>query len=78
MKSRIKIYSTIGIILALILIVWYATKPDTQSSTTITAPVKKGNFVISVSTTGELEAKSSEKKSSALHRQGFAKRVYGN
>jgi len=61
MKSRIKIYSTIGVILALILIVWYATKTDTQSSTTITAPVKKGNFVISVSTTGELEAKNSEK-----------------
>ena len=61
MKSRIKIYSTIGAILALILIVWYATKTDTQSSTTITAPVKKGNFIISVSTTGELEAKSSEK-----------------
>lgn len=61
MKSRIKIYSTIGVILALILIVWYATKTDTQSSTVITAPVKKGNFVISVSTTGELEAKSSEK-----------------
>ena len=60
MKSRIKIYSTIGVILALIVIVWYATKTDTQGSTIITSPVKKGNFVISVSTTGELEAKSSE------------------
>ncbi|MBU1369644.1 MAG: HlyD family efflux transporter periplasmic adaptor subunit [Bacteroidetes bacterium] len=61
MKSRVKIYISLGVILALILITWYATRTDTDSSLIITAPVKKGNFVISVSTTGELEAKSSEK-----------------
>jgi multidrug efflux pump subunit AcrA (membrane-fusion protein) len=61
MKSRKKIYLSIAAILALILITWYATRPELESGAVIETTVKKGPFIISVTTTGELEAKSSEK-----------------
>jgi multidrug efflux pump subunit AcrA (membrane-fusion protein) len=61
MKSRMKINLSIAAILALILITWYATRPELESGAIIESTVKKGPFVISVTTTGELEAKSSEK-----------------
>ncbi|MBS4060081.1 MAG: HlyD family secretion protein [Bacteroidetes bacterium] len=60
MKNR-KIFITIGVIVAMILAVWYFTRPAKNTSIVIEAPVKKGLFIISVTTTGELEAKSSEK-----------------
>lgn len=60
MKSRMKIYLSIAVILALILITWYATRPELESGAVIETTVKKGPFIISVTTTGELEAKSSE------------------
>ncbi|MGE4540937.1 MAG: HlyD family secretion protein, partial [Bacteroidales bacterium] len=55
-----KIYLSIAVILALILITWYATRPELESGAVIETTVKKGPFIISVTTTGELEAKSSE------------------
>lgn len=61
MKTKQKIYLSISVLIALILITWYATKPKLDEGVVIEAPVKKGLFVISVTTTGELEAKSSEK-----------------
>jgi HlyD family secretion protein len=42
-------------------IVWYFAKPATTASTSLEVATKRGLFVISVTTTGELEAKSSEK-----------------
>lgn len=47
--------------IVLIAIIWYFAKPDKALSTTMEVDVKRGLFVISVTTTGELEAKSSEK-----------------
>jgi HlyD family secretion protein len=60
MKNR-KIFITVGIIIAMILLAWYFTRPAKNTSTIIESPVKSGLFIISVTTTGELEAKSSEK-----------------
>jgi len=46
--------------LALIVIVWYFTRKDPTKVESVKVPVKFGQFIVDVSTTGELEAKSSE------------------
>jgi hypothetical protein len=61
MKSKRKIYIIVGVVLAMLLLVWLFFRPKSDSSVQIKATVKKGNFVISVTTTGDLEAKKSEK-----------------
>lgn len=48
-------------ILVLILATWYFTKPSDDQSQTIKTEVVSGQFIIDVTTTGELEARSSEK-----------------
>lgn len=49
------------VIIVLIAVLWYAFKGKTTSENIITVPVKKGEFIVSVTTTGELEAKNSVK-----------------
>lgn len=44
----------------LIVVVWYFMRKETTTAESIKVPVKYGQFIIDVSTTGELEAKSSE------------------
>lgn len=46
--------------LVLIIVVWFFTRKDTTAVESIKVPVRYGQFIIDVSTTGELEAKSSE------------------
>ncbi len=50
-----------AIILGLVLLFWFIGKFWSSNEETLSAKVKKGDFKISVTTTGELEAKSSEK-----------------
>ncbi len=59
MKNRKYIVSLI-ILLIIVAGVWYFAKPTASSAVVIEVPARKGLFVISVTTTGELEAKSSE------------------
>lgn len=49
------------VIIVLIAVLWYAFKGKATSENIITVPVKKGEFIVSVTTTGELEAKNSVK-----------------
>lgn len=58
-----KRYIYIGLILVVLIIImlWYFLGSRETSSERIVVPVKTGQFVINVTTTGELEAKSSEK-----------------
>lgn len=60
MKKNNIIFLSIAALIVIV-IIWSATGSDTSSANTIKAPVSFGSFEISVSTTGELEAKSSEK-----------------
>ncbi len=46
---------------AVIMIVWFIARPDKNAATSVEVPAKKGTFNIAVTTTGELEARSSEK-----------------
>ncbi|PLX03690.1 MAG: RND transporter [Marinilabiliales bacterium] len=59
--KRKNILILLGSILVLIFITWYFTKPSAQQGQSIKTEVKFGTFVIDVTTTGELEARSSEK-----------------
>jgi hypothetical protein len=61
MNTNRKIYWGLAGIITILLVVWYFTKTDQNETVLLEAPVKQGLFVISVTTTGELEAKSSEK-----------------
>lgn len=61
MKNNRKTFISIAIITMLIVAAWYFSRPKTSTIDITEVPVKKGQFVISVTTTGELEAKSSEK-----------------
>ncbi|MCD4681920.1 MAG: efflux RND transporter periplasmic adaptor subunit [Bacteroidales bacterium] len=56
-----QIYITIGIIIIIIFALYYFLGTKETSTETIQVKVKAGEFNISVTTTGELEAKSSEK-----------------
>lgn len=49
------------IAILIIFLIWYFTKGERGEGSEITAPVKYGEFRINVTTTGELEAKNSEK-----------------
>lgn len=59
MKNRKRFFGIAAIIL-LVAAVWYFARPVKSTSIVIESQAKKGKFVISVTTTGELEAKSSE------------------
>ena len=60
MKSKKKYWYLAGG-LFFILLVWYFSRPPAAGKQVIKVPVKSGKFVISVTTTGELEARSNEK-----------------
>lgn len=55
-----QIYIVIGVIIVVIIALWYFMGSEPKSDETITVRVKSGEFKIAVTTTGELEAKSSE------------------
>lgn len=59
--KRKNIFVLIGSALILIVLIWYFSKPDELLGTTIEVEAKAGEFVIDVTTTGELDARSSEK-----------------
>jgi hypothetical protein len=61
MNTNRKIYWGLAGVITLLLLVWYFTRSNPDETVLLEAPVKQGLFVISVTTTGELEAKSSEK-----------------
>jgi multidrug efflux pump subunit AcrA (membrane-fusion protein) len=48
------------VIVGLIILLWVLLSPSRSVSTTISVPVEKGTFVISIYTSGELEAQNSE------------------
>lgn len=50
-----------GVLVAIILIVWLALSPSTTNLSELLTQAKKGEFVVDITTTGELEAKSSVK-----------------
>ncbi len=56
-----QIYITIGVIIVIIIALYYFLGTKPSSMETIQVKAKSGEFKISVTTTGELEAKSSEK-----------------
>ncbi|MCD4666024.1 MAG: efflux RND transporter periplasmic adaptor subunit [Bacteroidales bacterium] len=56
-----QIYIAIGVVILIIILLWYFMGTETTSTETIEVEVKQGDFVIAVTTTGELEAKNSEK-----------------
>jgi multidrug efflux pump subunit AcrA (membrane-fusion protein) len=58
--KRKNIFILLGLLL-LVFLVWYFTRPSKSAGESIKVPVKQGEFVIDVTTTGELEARSSEK-----------------
>jgi len=60
MKNR-KVLISLSILLGFIVLVWYFSKPTSSSGESIVTVVKEGRFIIDVTTTGELEALSSEK-----------------
>ncbi len=59
--KRKNILILLGSILVLTLVTWYFTKPSDQQGQSIKTTVKYGQFIIDVTTTGELEARSSQK-----------------
>lgn len=59
--KRKNILVLIGSALILILLIWYFSKPDESLGNTIEVEAEIGDFVIDVTTTGELDARSSEK-----------------
>ena len=58
-KSKVYLISLAALLL--IVIIWIVTASGPETVTTVKVPVKSGKFDIIVTTTGELEAKSSEK-----------------
>ncbi|MBE9482003.1 MAG: RND transporter, partial [Bacteroidetes bacterium] len=58
-KNKIYIYA--AIIVGIIILIWFYTRTKSSEIETIKVPVKFGKFQINVTTTGELEAKNSEK-----------------
>jgi multidrug efflux pump subunit AcrA (membrane-fusion protein) len=59
--KRKNILILLGSILVLIALTWFFTKPSGDQGQTIKTEVSSGQFIIDVTTTGELEARSSEK-----------------
>ncbi len=60
MKQKKNYLIVIGALM-FIAIIWYFSRPPATGNQVIMTPVKSGKFVISVTTTGELEARSNEK-----------------
>jgi len=60
MKQK-KSYLFVAGALLFIALLWYFSRPPANGNQIILVPVKSGKFVISVTTTGELEARSNEK-----------------
>ena len=58
---RKQIYIAIGIVIVVIVALYFFLGSDTKTSETIEVKASFGEFKIAVTTTGELEAKSSEK-----------------
>jgi multidrug efflux pump subunit AcrA (membrane-fusion protein) len=58
-KSKVYLISLAAVLI--VVIVWIVTGSGPEKETTVKVPVKSGKFDITVTTTGELEAKSSEK-----------------
>lgn len=58
MNKKLLIFLVSAVVL--IVVVWYFMRKETTTAESIKVPVKYGQFIIDVSTTGELEAKSSE------------------
>jgi len=58
-KSKVYLISLAALLL--IIIIWIVAGSGPEKETTVKVPVKSGKFDITVTTTGELEAKSSEK-----------------
>ncbi|MBC8486230.1 MAG: efflux RND transporter periplasmic adaptor subunit [Bacteroidetes bacterium] len=56
-----QIYISIGVVILVIIVLWYLLGSDSSTTETIKVKVKSGEFKIAVTITGELEAKSSEK-----------------
>ena len=50
----------LGLLIVIIFFVWYFSSGDDTTGSTIKVEVKSGQFVIDVTTTGELEARNSE------------------
>jgi hypothetical protein len=59
--KRKNILTVVVSLLVVIIMVWYFSAPDDLNANAIKAKVKSGQFVIDITTTGELEARSSEK-----------------
>ncbi len=60
MKDNRKLLYSAGSALLIIVLVWYFTQTGKEETVVVEAAAKKGLFTVSVTTTGELEAKSSE------------------
>lgn len=58
-KSRIYLFSLLAVLAVVMIWIFAGTGPDQE--VTVKVPVKSGKFDITITTTGELEAKSSEK-----------------
>ena len=59
--KRKNILIVLGTLILLIILSWYFTKPSEETGQIIKTEVAMGEFIIDVTTTGELEARSSEK-----------------
>ena len=59
MNRKNRIILSISLII-LVILIWFFSSSTIETSSTITVEVKRGTFVIDVTTTGELEARSSE------------------
>jgi HlyD family secretion protein len=55
------VYIAFGILIVVIFLLWHFLGSSDKETQKILVPVKKGQFRINVTTTGELEAKNSEK-----------------
>lgn len=61
MKNRLTRLLTITAAAVVIVVGWFYLRPDSSDDAAVEVAAKKGTFLISVATTGELEASSSEK-----------------
>ncbi len=68
-KSKIYLISLAAVLL--IVIIWIIAGSGPDKETTVKVPVKFGKFDITVTTTGELEAKSSEKINGPVNLRDF-------
>ena len=68
-KSKIYLISLAALLLIVIIWIFAGSGPDKE--TTVKVPVKSGKFDITVTTTGELEAKSSEKINGPVNLRDF-------